>query len=91
VTIDPARNEVTVAGRQLALRAREFELLLALVDHAGLVLSREQLLHQAWEHDYYGTTRTVDVHIAQLRDKLAASTLRIETVWGKGYKLVVPE
>lgn len=88
VTIDPARHEVMAAGRLLALRTREFELLLALVDHVGLVLSREQLLDLAWEHDYYGTSRTVDVHIAQLRDKLAGSKLRIETVWGKGYKLV---
>ena len=91
VTIDPARHEVVAAGRQLELRTREFELLLALVDHAGLVLSREQLLDLAWEHDYYGTTRTVDVHIAQLREKLAGSQLQIETVWGKGYKLVAPE
>lgn len=89
--IDPARHEVTVAGRQLELRSREFELLLALVDHAGLVLSREQLLDLAWEQDYYGTTRTVDVHVAQLREKLAGSQLQIETVWGKGYKLVAPE
>jgi len=91
VIIDPARHEVTMAGSQLLLRTREFELLLALVDHAGLVLSREQLLDLAWEHDYYGTTRTVDVHVAQLREKLAGSILQIETVWGKGYKLVVNE
>jgi DNA-binding response OmpR family regulator len=91
VTIDPARHEVIAAGRQLELRTREFELLLALVDHAGLVLSREQLLDLAWEQDYYGTTRTVDVHVAQLREKLAGSQLQIETVWGKGYKLVVQE
>ncbi|MFN2221037.1 MAG: winged helix-turn-helix domain-containing protein, partial [Candidatus Promineifilaceae bacterium] len=45
----------------------------------------------AWEQDYYGTTRTVDVHVAQLREKLAGSQLQIETVWGKGYKLVAPE
>ena len=89
MTIDPARHEVYVAGMQIPLRAREFELLLALVDHAGLVLSREQLLDLAWEHDYYGTTRTVDVHIAQVREKLGDSSVRIETVWGKGYKLVV--
>jgi two-component system alkaline phosphatase synthesis response regulator PhoP len=88
VVIDPARHEVIAAGRQVSLRTREFELLLALADHAGLVLSREQLIDLAWEHDYYGTTRTVDVHIAQLREKLAGSRLQIETVWGKGYKLV---
>ena len=66
-------------------------MLLALIDHSGLVLGREQLLDLAWEHDYYGTSRTVDVHIAQLREKLAGSKLHIETVWGKGYKLTVSE
>jgi DNA-binding response OmpR family regulator len=91
VIIDPARHEVIAAGSQLSLRTREFELLLALADHAGLVLSREQLLDLAWEHDYYGTTRTVDVHVAQLREKLSGSSLQIETVWGLGYKLVVNE
>ena len=91
VIIDPARHEVTAAGRPLTLRAREFDLLLALIEHAGLVLSRDQLLDLAWDYDYYGTTRTVDVHIAQLRGKLADSTIQIETVWGKGYKLVTNE
>ncbi len=88
VTIDPARHEVTTAGKPIKLRAKEFDLLLALIDHANLVLSREQLLELAWGYEYFGETRTVDVHIAQLRDKLSESDLRIETIWGKGYKVV---
>jgi len=89
VTIDPQRREVTVGGRQLDLRAKEFDLLWALAEHQGIVLSRDQLLDLVWGYDYYGETRTVDVHIAHLRDKLEGSDVVIETVWGVGYKLVV--
>jgi two-component system alkaline phosphatase synthesis response regulator PhoP/two-component system response regulator ResD len=59
------------------------------MNHANLVLSREQLLDKVWGYEYYGETRTVDVHIAHLREKLNGSSLVIETVWGMGYKLVV--
>jgi two-component system alkaline phosphatase synthesis response regulator PhoP/two-component system response regulator ResD len=89
VTIDPAGRDVAVARHRINLRAKEFDLLLALVDHANQVLSRDQLLDRVWGYDYYGETRTVDVHIAHLRDKLKDSDLVIETVWGLGYKLVV--
>lgn len=86
--IDPARHEVTCNGVFLDLRTQEFEVLLVLAQHRGLVLSREQLLAQAWGFDFYGQTRTVDVHIAQLRRKLLDSKVRIDTVTGIGYKLV---
>ena len=56
---------------------------------SGLVLTREQLLNQVWGFDFYGETRTVDVHVAHLRKRLAAAAVRIETVTGVGYKLVV--
>jgi DNA-binding response OmpR family regulator len=62
--------------------------LLILVGHPGRVFTREQLLQQAWGFDFYGQTRTVDVHIAHLRKKLAGSPISIETVTGIGYKLV---
>ncbi len=88
VTIDPGRHEVTISGERVNLRAKEFDLLLALIDHAHMVLSRERLLDLAWGYEYYGTTRTVDVHIAQLREKIKTSDLQIDTIWGKGYKLV---
>lgn len=87
VTIDPAGREVTVAGERVSLRAKEFDLLWTLINHLNMVLSREQLLDQVWGYDYYGETRTVDVHIAHLREKMSSSDLQIETVWGKGYKL----
>ena len=88
VTIDPARREVTVAGKPALLRAKEFDLLQALAEHRGLVLTREQLLNLVWGFDFYGQTRTVDVHIAHLRKILAGSRVSIETVTGIGYKLV---
>jgi DNA-binding response OmpR family regulator len=88
ITINPASRELLVAGRRAPLRAREFDLLLALVEHRNIVLSREQLLKLVWGYDFYGESRTVDVHIAHLRDKLGDSQVKIETVWGLGYKLV---
>ncbi len=88
VAIDPASREVTVAGERVNLRTKEFDLLLTLLDHVNIVLSRDQLLDLVWGYEFYGQTRTVDVHIAHLRDKLSGSSLTIETVWGLGYKLV---
>jgi DNA-binding response OmpR family regulator len=88
VTIDPARREVTVAGKPAALRTKEFDLLQTLAENKGIVLTREQLLNLVWGFDFYGQTRTVDVHIAHLRKILSGSQLSIETVTGVGYKLV---
>jgi two-component system, OmpR family, alkaline phosphatase synthesis response regulator PhoP len=88
LTIDPAGREVRLADRSLELRAQEFDLLVTLAEHPGRVFTREQLLRMAWGFEFYGQTRTVDVHIAHLRRKLDGSSLRIETVTGVGYKLV---
>ena len=89
LVIDPARREVHLGSRLLDLRTQEFDLLLTLAGARGRVLTREQLLQQAWGFDFYGQTRTVDVHVAHLRRKLEGSSVRIETVTGVGYKLVV--
>ena len=86
--IDPAGRDVRVDGETVGLRTQEFELLLTLAKHKGMVLTREKLLQLAWGYDFAGQTRTVDVHIGQLRKKLAASAVHIETVTGVGYKLV---
>ncbi len=88
--VDAARREARVEGRLVDLRAKEFDLLLALIENEGIVLSREKLLDIVWGFDFYGQTRTVDVHVAHLRNRLAGSTAEIETVWGVGYKLSVP-
>lgn len=88
VTIDPAGREVRVNGRRVEMTAKEFDLLLTLADHKNIVLSRDQLLDLVWGYEYYGKTRTIDVHVANLREKLSDSGIVIETVWGLGYKLV---
>jgi len=86
--IDVGRREAHVGGKLLDLRAQEFDLLVALAEQPGRVFTREQLLQQAWGFDYYGQTRTVDVHVGQLRRKMEGAVVRIETVTGVGYKLV---
>jgi DNA-binding response OmpR family regulator len=88
LAIDPARREVSLGGTLVSLRTQEFDLLLTLAAQPGRVFTREQLLEKAWGFDYFGQTRTVDVHIAQLRKRLAGSAVKIETVTGVGYKLI---
>jgi two-component system alkaline phosphatase synthesis response regulator PhoP/two-component system response regulator ResD len=90
VRVNPARHEVFVGDRAVTLRAKEFELLEAFCRQPGLVLTRDRLLEDVWGFAYPGETRTVDVHVKQLRDKLAGADAKIETVWGVGYKLVAP-
>ncbi|MFN8411499.1 MAG: response regulator transcription factor [Anaerolineales bacterium] len=87
--IDPVSREARLADRTLDLRTQEFDLLLTLAEQPGRVFSREQLLKLAWGFDFYGQTRTVDVHIAHLRKKLEGDIVKIETVTGVGYKLVI--
>jgi two-component system alkaline phosphatase synthesis response regulator PhoP/two-component system response regulator ResD len=88
--LDADRREVTLDGEPITLRAKEFDLLSAFMRHAGIVLDRERLLQLVWGADYYGDTRTIDVHVAWLRERLSkAKHVKIQTVWGVGYKLVV--
>lgn len=90
LVVDPARHEVRVGDRPVALRAKEFELLEAFCRQPGIVLTRDRLLEDVWGFAYPGETRTVDVHVKALRDKLVGLDAKIETVWGVGYKLVPP-
>ena len=91
IRIDLPRHEVTVGGQPIRLRTKEFDLLAALAQNLGIVLSREKLLEIVWGYDYYGETRTVDVHINHLRDKLGGSSDRIETIRGTGYRMTTGE
>jgi DNA-binding response OmpR family regulator len=88
--IEPRRREAALAGRHLELRAREFDLLAALAREPGLVHSRESLLEDVWGTDFPGETRTVDVHVSELRKKLGPDGPAIEAVRGVGYRLVPP-
>lgn len=87
VALDPDRREVTVGGSPIALTAREFDVLALLMAHAGTVLTRERIAHEALGYDYVGDTNNVDVHIAHLRAKIedAGSARIIQTVRGVGY------
>jgi DNA-binding response OmpR family regulator len=86
VRIDGARREVTVAATQIALAPKEFDLLYALMEHRGIVLTRDQLLERVWGYTFAGDTRTVDVHVRQLRRKIGEAC-PVVTVWGVGYKV----
>ena len=86
VELDPASRSVRVGGEPIELTAREFDLLAALLAHPGVVLSRDRLLELVWQGGFPGGTRTVDVHIAQLRAKLGRPDL-VATVRGAGYKV----
>ncbi len=85
LTVDPARREVTFDGRPVELTAREFDLLSYLVRNRGLVLTRDQILERVWGYAFPADTRTVDVHIRQLRAKLGERA-PIRTIRGVGYK-----
>jgi DNA-binding response OmpR family regulator len=87
VTLDRRSRSATVAGGDVELTAREFDLLWHLAERAGVVVGRERLLERVWGLSFPGGTRTVDVHVAQLRRKLGRPDL-IRTVRGAGYKLV---
>ncbi len=86
--LDLAAREVLANGHPVVLRTKEFDLLVALAQHPRVVFTRERLLEMVWGYDFPGETRTVDVHIAHLRKKLAGARTQIETVTGVGYKLV---
>ena len=88
--IDPRRREATVGERNLELRAREFDLLAALARDPGVVLTRDALLEDVWGTDFPGETRTVDVHVAEVRKKLGDDGPQVETIRGLGYRLVPP-
>jgi DNA-binding response OmpR family regulator len=88
ISIDMRRREVKIKDELIKLRTQEFELLRVMAEDPGRVFSRDQLLYLAWGYDFAGQTRTVDVHIAQLRRKIQASKNQIETVTGFGYKLI---
>ena len=84
--VDAGRREVKVGEEEIKLAPKEFDLLWELLDHRGLVLTRDQLLERVWGYTFAGDTRTVDVHVRQLRRKLGEAS-PIVTVWGVGYKV----
>lgn len=92
LTVNISQYTVTYMGRELEMPPKELELLYFLASHPGMVFTREQLLEQVWGYDFFGDSRTVDVHVKRLREKLTGGEAlgwSIRTVWGVGYKFEV--
>ena len=91
IVIDKAARQVTIDGQPIELSYKEFELLIYFVDNQGMALSREKILNNVWNYDYFGDARTIDTHVKKLRSKLGEKGEDIKTVWGMGYKFEVSQ
>ena len=80
---------MTVDGKPVDLSNKEFELLTYFMENKGIALSREKILNNVWNYDYFGDARTIDTHVKKLRSKLGQKGDNIKTIWGMGYKLEV--
>ena len=89
IEIDPDGRTVKIEGKQIELSLREYELLKYLVDNRGIALSRDKILNNVWNYDYYGDSRTIDSHIKKIRHKLGKRGKYIQTMRGIGYKFEV--
>ena len=89
IIIDKAAHQVTIDGKEVELSYKEFELLAYFVENQGIALSREKILNNVWNYDYFGDARTIDTHVKKLRSKLGEKGNYIRTIWGMGYKFEV--
>ena len=89
IIIDKAAHIVKIDGQEIDLSFKEFELLTYFVDNKGLALSREKILNNVWNYDYFGDARTIDTHVKKLRKKLGEKGDYIKTIWGMGYKFEI--
>ena len=87
--INKAAHSVSIYGDGIELSFKEFELLSYFVENQGLALSREKILNNVWNYDYFGDARTIDTHVKKLRSKLGDKGDYIKTIWGMGYKFEV--
>ena len=91
ILIDKAAHQVTIDGKEIELSFKEFELLSYFVENQGIALSREKILNNVWNYDYFGDARTIDTHVKKLRSKMGEKGEYIKTIWGMGYKFEVSE
>ena len=91
IVIDKAAHLATVDGKPMELSFKEFELLTYFVENQGIALSREKILNNVWNYDYFGDARTIDTHVKKLRSKMGEKGDYIKTIWGMGYKFEVSE
>ena len=89
ITMDKNAHEVMVDGKLVELSYKEFELLAYFIENQGIALSRERILNNVWNYDYFGDARTIDTHVKKLRSKLGKRGEYIKTIWGMGYKFEV--
>ena len=89
ISINKGAHQVTIDGKPVELNYKEFELLTYFVENQGLALSREKILNNVWNYDYFGDARTIDTHVKKLRSKMGAKGDYIKTIWGMGYKFEV--
>lgn len=89
IEIDKAAHQVTIEGTPIELSYKEFELLVYFMENQGIALSREKILNNVWNYDYFGDARTIDTHVKKLRSKLGEKGEYIKTIWGMGYKFEV--
>ena len=89
IRMDKAAHMVTIDGEQVDLSFKEFELLAYFMENQGIALSREKILNNVWNYDYFGDARTIDTHVKKLRNKLGDKGEYIRTIWGMGYKFEV--
>ena len=89
IEINKAAHQVTTYGKPIELSYKEFELLTYFVENQGIALSREKILNNVWNYDYFGDARTIDTHVKKLRSKLGEKGDYIKTIWGMGYKFEV--
>ena len=89
ILIDKAAHQVTIDGKEVELSFKEFELLSYFVENQGIALSREKILNNVWNYDYFGDARTIDTHVKKLRSKMGDKGDYIKTIWGMGYKFEV--
>lgn len=89
ILIDKAAHIVKIADKSIDLSFKEFELLTYFVENEGIALSREKILNNVWNYDYFGDARTIDTHVKKLRSKLGEKGDYIKTIWGMGYKFEV--
>ena len=86
IILDKNAHQVTIDGRSIDLSYKEFELLAYFLENKGVALSREKILNNVWNYDYFGDARTIDTHVKKLRSKLGECGQYIHTIWGMGYK-----
>jgi DNA-binding response regulator resD len=86
IEIDKTAHQVTIDGRPVDLSYKEFELLTYFIENKGIALSREKILNNVWNYDYFGDARTIDTHVKKLRSKMGEKGEYIRTIWGMGYK-----